>query len=126
MREFLIYHRIDQNLVDRPIDEDEEEVDDAAEVAGWKRQYEDAAAHVDAMSQSDRIQEARRIEAENDRRIQEMMAQFNDVSAEDVMDDAGEFLKVFTTSMFGLMDLVFLGLAVVTAFRIGGQGLSTE
>lgn len=126
VREFLIYHRIDQNLEDRPIDEDEEEVDDDAEAEGWKRQYEDAAAHVDAMSQSDRMQEARRIEAENDRRIQEMMAQFNDVSAEDVMDDGGGFLKIFTTSMFGLMDLVFLGLAVVTAFRIGGQGLSTE
>lgn len=36
----------------------------------------------------------------------------------------GEWVATFARTMFSMLDILFVGLAVVTAFRIGSHGFS--
>ncbi|HUU82427.1 MAG TPA: hypothetical protein VM243_02880, partial [Phycisphaerae bacterium] len=122
VRDYLIYDRIEQAADELPID-DEEEI----EPQEWRALYEAAAAEVEGIPEAQRARRARQVEADEEREFEEMKAQWEEgpAPADEEMEGAvGAFLLGFAFTMFGLMDLLFMGLAVVSAFRIGSRGFS--
>lgn len=120
VRDFLIYSYIDEAL---QAEADRQEVDpDELEIAPaqWQQYYKAAAKRADAVPAGERVAEAKRIEAEHEKALAELDDDPGEGSAGAV---ATGFLALFFRSMFGLMDVIFIILAVATAYHLA-SGLS--
>ena len=85
----------------------------------WERVYNDAAAKADAVPVGERPESVRRLEAQ---RLEDFQRPFREKSQAESRAALADAFSSFFSSMFGAIDLLFFGLAVVTAFRVASGG----
>lgn len=122
IRDQLIYVRVQDPIADWYVEQDAAEDEDRDlpdEV--WKDIYTKAAADVDAMTHSARVAEVRRIEEERQRSVQEFEDTMRAAAGSGAGDDAG-FVAGFIAVMFGPLDLLLIGFALFSAFKVAGGG----
>lgn len=107
---FVILHMVPELLMEQGIDPDE------ATKQQWDMAADDAAQTVEAMSRNE-LDEARA----HYKLVEARMAE--DAATSDQEADDGVFAEVFW-AMFGLMDVVFILLAIASAYKVGFAGLS--
>lgn len=103
-------------------DEDEEDEETPIAPGEWKKIHGAAVAKVEAIPAEERAGKARAMEAEREERIKQAIAKAQEGSGAGgrVGGTAGFFFK----AMFNPIDIVFFGLAIITAYRIGGKGVT--
>ncbi len=116
VRNHLIFHIVDQAVFERR-SKSEEGGDGSWSVNsdGWVYLYEDAEAEVDAIPEADRVARLKEIETDRERGWDRWL-QLSD--PEETKEVAGEMVTLFFTSMFSVLDAIFLFLAVGTAYKI--------
>ncbi|UCD30335.1 MAG: hypothetical protein JSV03_07665, partial [Planctomycetota bacterium] len=120
VRTFLIYEHINEAIANMESEEEGEDITSQK----WKQMYDQAMAEVDDISPAERLSRAKQIEMERERKIEEAMAKWKDQA--DISDsdaDVGGVLGLFASSMFGFFDLVFMFLALGTAYRVASGGV---
>jgi len=123
VRDFLIYSYIDKALEaeadKKGVETDEREVTPVQ----WQQHHRDAVKRADGIAADQRLAEAKRIEAEQKAAMDKATAEME----EEVGDAAGQaavgLLGLFFSALFGWMDILFLILAVATAYHLA-SGLS--
>ena len=129
VRHFLIYERVDGPVeqwyeeheppYDEESEDDEEDFIEMPEEV-WKGIHAKAASEVDAMTPEARLAEARKIEADREREYEEFFAAHESEVGESETADFGfgKALFAFIVTAFGLLDLIFIALAVYTGFKV--------
>lgn len=123
VRDFLIYSYIDEALETeaskRGVDTDELEVN----AAQWAQYHRAAAKRADSIAENQRVVEAKRIERdrneESERALVEAEKEFEDAAGKAAIG----LLGLFFSALFGWMDVLFIILAVATAYHLA-SGLS--
>lgn len=125
MRDQLIYAHVDLEVEKRrdALPENSEEPSWRSSDAEWKELYGAAKAKVDAIPPEQHAQQVREIEAQREEIFKQRLEASN--SAEN-SEMAGALIKGFFQSMLNPIDLLFLFLALSTAYRIGSHGFSKD
>lgn len=126
-RAFVTHHLAEEILVS------EKKNPDAAKEADWVRAEDQAEARIRKMSDAEFKRELERLRAKgaaipDETADASATASANDDEAPqaDAEPSAGVLWGAFFGSMFGFMDLFFIVLAVVTAFRFGSGGFAAS
>lgn len=95
----------------------------------WKKHYEAAAADVDAMAPEARLEELKRIDADQESaeaaEREELLKDLRDnVSGGAVALGIGALIVIFFVGVVGIFGTIFMIIASVTAFRIASNGLT--
>jgi hypothetical protein len=89
----------------------------------WKAFHEAAAARADAVPEGERLARVRQLEESHDAKWAEAQA---DAQWQETSEMSSQLAGAFFTTMFGPIDLLFILLALGSAYRIAGGGTGTE
>lgn len=116
VRDFLIYYYIDEAIAAESESEDSETEDLGTTPAQWKKHYQTAVKRVDGIPADERLVEAKQIEEKEQAGNEELASAL-------VAEAARSMASIFFQEMFGLFDIIFVLLAVGTAYHLA-SGLS--
>lgn len=123
VRDFLIYSYIDEALeaeaTKRGVDTDELEVTPAQ----WAQYHQAAAKRADGIPENQRVAEAKQIELDRSEESERALAEAEEESEDAAGKAAIGLLGLFFSALFGWMDILFIILAVATAYHLA-SGLS--
>ncbi len=119
-RNYLIYAQVDEAMESWHEDHQEytDEYDSQFEQE-WKRRYQEVVAQVDTMAPRRCVELAQRTERQ---RQQKAEIFFNKMRAEAARDLASDAMTFFFKNSFGLFDLLWVFLAIGSAFKIAAGG----
>jgi hypothetical protein len=125
LRDQLIYAHVDLEVEKRrtALPEIPDEPYWTPNNAEWKDLYAAAKAKVDAIPSEQHAQQIREIEAQQEAIFKQRLESSNSAENSEL---AGALLKGFFQSMLSPIDLLFLFLALSTAYRIGSHGFSKD
>jgi len=143
VRDFLIYTYIDQALeaeakkkgsntaakTDPDADEDSDsdsfefQIRPTVTPAQWQQHYKAAVKRVDAIPADKRFAEVKRIEAEKEKEAEKAMAEMEEALGDAAAEAAKSVAGIFFSTMFGFVDILFILLAISTAYYLA-SGLS--
>ena len=117
------------------MDAQEDPSDDVDEDASmtpeeWQAIHSQAAEQVDVLAPEEQIAQAKEIDAQRQREMQEfideLVAAGDFAAGEEITGgDIAEVVGVFIQSMFGLFDVIFIVLAVTSAYRLASGAASS-
>jgi len=120
VRDHLIYMYTDRAIEDRAVELPEDSEDDWTPTpTEWKELYDEAVVVVDAIPVEERVDHMHAMQAAEEKKYEEQWAA---QSREEFKEAAGETVGFFFSSMFSPMDLLFLLLAIGSAFKLASGG----
>ncbi len=143
VRDFLIHTYIDEALeaearrkgsntaakADPDADEDSDsdsfefQIRPSVTPAQWQQHYRAAVKRVDAIPADKRLAEVKKIEAEQEKEAEQAMAEMQDALGDAAAEAAKSVASIFFSTMFDFLDILFILLAISTAYYLA-SGLS--
>jgi hypothetical protein len=129
VRNYLVYDKAEQ-ACDAEMENFNGESDassyDDQYAAAWTRHYSATVVEVDALSADEQREQAKLVEAQRQREMEEAGAElaevFSDMSGTEIAAGVGLVIFLFFVGMFGIFGTLFTIIAAVTAYRVGSSG----